>query len=87
MNRVSPADARICRDCTNLVTVDEKCPLCQVSTEPHPQRHDPEHYCIACAKGPFQIAQLHLVTWNEDATMQCDDGDLSCKCLKCHAKD
>lgn len=79
-----PKDARICRDCSNLVTTDASCPLCDQPTLQHPDSEQREHYCVDCADGPFRSETLHLVTWNENAYLQTDDGDLSCLCAECH---
>ena len=76
--------ARVCRKCSSLVTASETCPLCAGSTEPHPERDGPGHYCMECAAGPFPPAQIHVVTWEEDAYMQTDEGDLITVCLPCH---
>lgn len=75
--------ARICRDCSNLVTTDAKCPLCGAETAPHDDREDTEAYCVECAKGPFPADQIHVVTWHEDPYTQIEDGDLITRCLKC----
>ncbi len=82
-DRTPIASARICRDCTNLVTTDETCPLCNKSTEPHPDREKKEDWCAECAGGLFQTSAMHLITWNEDATMQIEDGDLMMICDDC----
>lgn len=50
---------------------------------PHADAGDPTAYCQGCAEGPFPIAVMHLVTWNEDPYWQTDDGDLTCVCSKC----
>jgi len=81
----NPLTARICRDCSNLVTTDASCPLCSAQTTEHPEREE-IGYCQECADGPFPIHTLHLVTWNEDPYVQTDDGDLYCRCQKCHAE-
>lgn len=81
-------DARICRDCTNLITADLTCPLCDEPTEPHPDREKPEGYCQECAEGPFKADKLRVVTWNENPYAQMDDGDLNTVCRKkCTADD
>lgn len=82
----SPRSARICRSCTNLVTTDETCPLCNKPTKPHPQRNQKDHYCVGCAKGPFTADLVHLVTWNADPYSQTDDGDLNCLCGSCRVE-
>ena len=84
--RVRPVDARICRSCSNLVTTDATCPLCDKPTKPNPFRDEKEGYCQRCAGGPFPTDQLHLVTWNENPHWQLDDGDLNTICLKSRAE-
>jgi Zn finger protein HypA/HybF involved in hydrogenase expression len=86
MTTISPTAARICEDCTNLVTTDETCPLCDVPTKPHPEAEEAYGYCQGCAKGPFHLGTMHLVTWNEDPYVQTEDGDLYYLCPKCHAE-
>lgn len=80
--KVHPHQARICRDCSNLVTIDAQCPLCDEKTEQHPEREE-IGYCQGCAGGPFPIDKLHLVTWNEDPYVQDEDGDLYFLCPRC----
>ena len=82
-NNTLAKDARICRSCTNLVTTDAKCPLCEQSTKPHPKAKLKECYCQGCAGGPFPIETLHLITWNDDPYSQTEDGDLYFLCPKC----
>lgn len=82
---VRPLDARRCRSCSNLVTTDAQCPLCDKPTKPHPEAKEKDGYCQGCAEGPFPLETLHLVTWNEDPYVQTEDGDLYYLCPKCHA--
>lgn len=83
---VRPLDARICRDCTNLVTTDATCPLCNEPTALHPERETKEGYCMRCGDGPTAATEMHLITWNEDPYLQIDDGDLILSCRDCHAE-
>lgn len=82
-----PTDARVCKDCTNLVTTDATCPLCNKPTEPHPDRNQREGYCMRCGDGPTAATSMHLITWNEDPYMQLDDGDLILSCRACVEKE
>lgn len=79
----NPRTARICEACSNLVTIAERCPLCDGATAEHRQRGQAQGYCLDCADGPFPLEEMHLVTWEEDPYTQGDDGDLSCVCAEC----
>jgi len=81
-----PRTARLCEECTNLVTTDTTCPLCNAPTVEHPERGEKERYCSKCGEGPFPLEIMHLITWNEDPYMQLEDGDLICECPKCKAE-
>lgn len=75
-------DARICCACSNLVTTDTDCPLCAEPTDPHPQRSETGDYCVDCGEF-FPVGTLHLVTWNEDSSVQIEDGELITLCGAC----
>ena len=80
---VRPSGARLCPECSNLVTVAEKCPLCSGPTMPNPHAAEKEGYCMYCAEGPFPLDDLHLVTFEEDPYFQMEDGDINCICRDC----
>jgi len=82
---LSPSGARLCEDCSNLVTTSATCPLCEATTEAHPEANEKDGYCQGCGGGPFPMALMHLVTWNENPYVQSGDGDLFCLCQKCKA--
>lgn len=84
MTKTDPRTARLCPECNNLITTDAACPLCDAATLPAPKAIGmTESYCQGCGGGPFPVAQLHLLTWNEDPYLQFEDGDLACICGPC----
>jgi len=78
------SEARICRDCSNLVTADLKCPLCEKLTADHPDQKVTEGYCQICTD-KFPSEKLSVVSWNEDAYAQIEEGDLFLICDHCRA--
>ena len=82
-NQIKPETVNICHDCGGLVTVNPKCPLCMEATEPHEDRGMVESYCTMCGEGPLPVADIHVVTWEEDPYRQCDDGTLITICAEC----
>lgn len=83
--RVDISSARLCRDCTCLVTTKASCPLCGQPTEEHHESKEVEGFCLGCAEGPFPACDLHVVTWEEDPYVQIDDGGLYYLCNPCRA--
>ncbi len=83
MKTIKIPDARLCKDCGNLVTADALCPLCSKPTTAHPDCDEKEGFCYACAEGPFPAENLHVVTYNENPYLQIEEGDLILRCAQC----
>lgn len=84
--QIKPSQARVCRSCDHVVTIDDECPSCGESTKAHPEVDMHAHYCVECGKGPFLADTMHVITWSEDPYMQTDEADLITVCPKCKKK-
>lgn len=80
------SEARICRSCSNLVTGDLRCPLCDKPTAAHPDQKDIEGYCQHCTD-KFAAQDLTVVTWDEDPYWQDEEGDLHLICEGCRERE
>ena len=78
----NPAQARLCEECSGIVTISEICPLCDGKTEPHPEAGEANGFCCLCGGG-FPMPELHVITWEENAYLQTDEGDLITACDLC----
>lgn len=79
-------EARFCESC-EIVTERALCPCCERGlTVPHPERDSTDpRYCVNCGGGPFDAADLRVMTWSFDPHTQCE-GDLCCTCRPCLAE-